>query len=315
MIHTCKPLVAHLDRWCQEHLGRHDSAEYHEYLEIYVRRMLEKHEEKRQEHTNHGYFGMSKAGGCLRAAAYSRAGVKGKPFNGSKRVTFELGHNAEVMALAMLEASGFEVTDAQTMALLEPTHCSYTDGIVRGGPVDLPYPMALSVKSNGYKASSKGFRKGFAALPLDGVKKEKTDWYAQIQLEMRALGLNHGLVLVLAKDMIEAMGEDSSMQESGSLSIYAEVVPVNHAVGAMLEGAYESILDLPPEDVVPEVVRFNPPGNWSWGEIVAPGDESKGWGGPNREANGKFNLCNKCDFAELCREAELRRNLERSVAS
>jgi hypothetical protein len=324
MIHTEKAVVAHLKGWAREHLGRHDSPEYHRYHQAFAELLAAKRSEQQAEHDNQGAFGMASAAGCMRAMAFKRAGEK-QEFSGDELATWEIGHLVECMTLALLQVSGFTVQthnvpgiwqsgpirpdpglprgSTQIVASLPPAHHSYTDGILRGGPIALPYPLALSIKSASYKSSgrqgSTWKRYGFAALPLDGIHRAQPSWWLQSQLEMEGLGLAHALVIAAAKDMIKAFDGDSVFQESGSLTWYAEVVPKEAGIAPSVAAGYERILSTAPM-VVPPVVVHPHPEKW-FVKLPAPGDVSNGWRGPNAEATGTFGPCFGCGFAEKCR--------------
>lgn len=298
MIYTETSVTRYLEDWMAAHLGDHTSPEYRRYLELFQTYLDEKREEQREEHDNEGNFGMSSAAGCLRANALRRAGVKGRPETGSTRHTWEVGHLCEVMTLAVLAASGFKLRGTQVRCDFPP-HLSWADGVIESGPVPLPYPLVLSVKSSSYKSSSfsrgKAMKRyGFPALPLDGVERAQPSWYVQLQLEMAALGLRHGLVVAVAKDMIKAFEGDPIMQESGSLSLYAEVIEAESWVAENVAAEHAYIQDKESSAVHPILtwvgrdrgpVRF-----------PAPGDVVSGWGGPNQQATGTFNYCFGCQY-------------------
>lgn len=310
-----KSVVRFLESWCKEHLGRHDDLLYAKYIQHFQRHLSTKREEQQLPHENNGRFGMSKAGGCLRAAALSWAGVKGEDFTGSTRAVFEVGHLLECMTLAILEASGFVLRGTQVVCDLPPAHYSYADGVLLSGPVELPYPIVLSVKTQGYKTSGRtrdGWKRyGFAALPLDGIRQGQHDWFVQSQLEMAALDLRHALVLVVAKDMVKAMEADPIMQESGSLTFYAELLareegferPYQEMAGEVLSVLSATLSAAGPEEAQRVAVAVHPivsrPGRFV--QLPAPGDTAAGWGGENQKACGDFNRCNGCTYAERCR--------------
>lgn len=304
MIYTETSVTKHLEAFCRDHLGRHDSPLYWKYHDLHADLLREKRAEQREEHSNGAGFGMSKAGDCMRAAAFKRAGIAGAEPSGSERATWEIGHSMEVMALALLMASGFEVTDRQARVRVGPFE-SAIDGVVRSGPVPLPYPLILSVKSSGYKMGGfakgrKVERRGFAALPLDGIASQAT-WYAQSQLEMHAW--NPGwktLFLVVAKDMIKAFEGDEVMQASGSLTFYAEVVAHDSVTAPGLVQQYDDVLDTEPHMVPARTFRAKPRPEMV--TLPEPGDVASGWGGVNREATGTFNPCRGCGFAAICEE-------------
>ena len=303
--------VRHLEAWCRDHLGHHDSPEYTRYHARFQEHLTRKREEQAREHSNGGLFGMSGAAGCLRANALKRARAEGKPMEGDTLVTFEIGHLLECMTLAVLDASGFKVEDPQRPVELGGVFRSAVDGIVTAGPVALPYPVVLSVKTASYKSSSPprgnapAKRYGFAALPLDGVRKAQPSWWVQSQLEMAATGFERSLVVAIAKDMIAAFRGDSVFTASGSLSWYAELIPAEPMSAGYLDRRYrdaKALLDdggLWPQQIPPVV--YQP--DRGFVVLPAPGDVSKGWGGPNKEATGTFSPCFGCQYGgmpEVC---------------
>lgn len=297
-----EPLIRHLQSWCRDNLPG-GSPGRHALHEAWRRHFAAKLAEQEAEHDNAGLFGMSSAGGCLRAQALRRAGVKGAPAPGDDRVTWEMGHLGEVLALATLEASGFHLAQVQAPAVIPGVFSSKVDGVLYGGPVDLPYPLILSVKTASYKMGGAKKRRGFAALPLEGIANENGTWSVQAQLEMQALGMEHVLFLVLAKDMVKQYEGDPLLP---SLSWYAELLPrVPGSVGRIVE-AHKLVLDTPavPAIGVPPFT-FWPNGNGfkvvKLPEPGSKGTEKSGWGGPNQEATGRFNSCFSCAFAALCR--------------
>jgi hypothetical protein len=316
MIYTETSVTRYLEKWAADNLGDHQSPAYLKYHEAFSRHLLTKRAEQSEEHSNNGKFGMAKAGGCLRATAFSWAGVPREPLSGSTQVTFEVGHLLECMTLALLEASGFKLQGTQVVCDLPPAHYSYADGVLLSGPVELPYPLVLSVKTSSFKMSGKNRdgsykRYGFCSLPLDGVCQGQYEWYVQAQLEMAALNIPNTIVLVVAKDMVKTMENDPIMQESGSLSFYAEVldrvpgfeVPYQEMGGETLQVLRDILAEAGPGEaeraaaaVLPIVSR---PGRFV--RLPSPGDVASGWGGENQKACGDFNRCNGCSYAERCR--------------
>lgn len=312
MIYTETSVTRYLTRWCADHLGKHDSPQYSAYMEHFQRYLDLKREEQGEAHSNGGRFGMSSAAGCLRANALKRAGVKGKPLDGDSAVTFEIGHLLECMALAVLSASGFTVTRVQETIRLDPAFQSAMDGVLEAGPVNLPYPVILSVKTASYKSSSPprgknpAKRYGFAQLPLDGIRRAQPSWYVQGQLEMAATGIGHAFVLVLAKDMIAAFRGDSVFENSGSLSWYAELLKADRDLAEGMNRSVGQYLSARPETAIPvlPVLNDDPKSKFYVVRLPRPGDVESGWKGPNQEATGSFNPCFGCQYGgqpEICK--------------
>lgn len=299
-----EPTIRHLQSWCRDNLKAGSSGR-RALNQIMRRNFAEKLEEQDHPHDNAGLFGMSSAGGCLRAQALRRAGIKGAPAPGDDQVTWELGHLGEVLALSVMEGSGFAVKEIQAPAVIPGVFSSTADAVLSGGPVDLPYPLILSVKTASYKMGGAKKRRGFAALPLEGIANGNGTWSVQAQLEMQALDLQHVLFLVLAKDMVKQYEGDPLLP---SLSWYAELLPrVPGSVDRIVE-AHKLVLDNDPgADVVNRVppITFWPNGN-AFKAVKLPepgskGTEKSGWSGANQEATGRFNPCFSCAFAALCR--------------
>jgi hypothetical protein len=310
-----RPLTVFLQDWCARNLP--SGSPGRPALHTAWRRHFEaKLAEQEIPHGNAGLFGMSSAAGCLRANALKRAGIKGAPTPGDDLVTFEIGHALESLALAILEASGFELAGTQIPAVIDGVMSSAADSALLSGPVDLPYPCLVSAKTSSYKATQRGKRRGFAALPLDGVAEAHPSWHLQAQLEMRALPqYGHVLVLVLAKDMVKVYEGDPLLP---SLSWYAEVLPRRAGFEEPTLIAHRHVLaaedDAMQSSGVDEadVARSVMPITWwprggSLEPIVLPEpgivnpDKGKRWSGPNAEATGRFNPCGGCDFPAVCR--------------
>ena len=299
-MHGHEPLIRHLQTWCRDNLPG-GSPGRHALHEAWGRHFDAKLAEMEGEHDNAGLFGMSGAAGCLRANALRRARVPGEPIGGDDRVTFEIGHALESFSLAVLEASGFTLAGSQLRAEIPGVMCSAADGALSAGPVDLPYPVLVSVKTASYKQGGKGKRRGFAALPLDGIAQEHPTWSAQAQLEMIALPeFKNTLFLVIAKDMIKAYEGDPLLP---SLSWYAELVPARPDSVEQIVKAHRIVIeqaDIPPLVVPP--ITFWPEGSGFKGiRLPDPGNVKDKWGGENQSATGRYNPCFSCSYAALCR--------------
>lgn len=289
------PIAAEMETFWREHAARPSDPLWTKYLavqsDIFIAKMIEMGE----EHSNEGRFGMSKAGGCTRAASLKFMGHD-SDLSGSTRATFAIGHAVEVMALATLVALGYEVTGFQSRASIDPMMSSSVDAIVRIAGVK----TVVSVKSAGYKMSGKDWknkgqwkRRGFAQYPVDGVKVTSPGYWAQAQAEMHALDAPQTLFIVVAKDMIKAMEEDPMMKRNGSMTFYAEIIHYDPAFVAnqlLPIWAYQW-----------EAVKNNDPGPAHYftkrGEYVTltPGDDKT-----NQELTGTYSPCLYCDLSTAC---------------
>lgn len=295
------PTIAHLRDWCAANL-RQGSPGRLLLHEAWRRHFAAKLAEQEREHSNSGLFGMSGAAGCLRAQAFRRAGVEGAPFSGDDLTTFEIGHALESFALAVLEASGFQLGGSQLPATIPGVMSSAADAKLLAGPVDLPYPLLLSVKTRAYKQGGKGKRRGFAALPLDGIFEAEPSAWTQSQLEMLALDRQASLVLVIAKDVVKVFEGDPYLP---SLSWYAELVPrKDGAVDAVVSAHRKAgeVLEAGGSPLsVPPFTFWTEEGNLKPVRLPDPGNVKDKWGGVNQQATGRFNSCFGCQFSALCR--------------
>jgi hypothetical protein len=301
-------LIRHLQSWCRDNLPK-NSPGRHALHEAWGKHFDAKLAEMEAPHDNAGLFGMSSAAGCLRANALRRAKAPHEPTGGDDMVTFEIGHALESFALAVLEASGFTLSGSQLRAEIPGVMCSAADGALTAGPVDLPYPVLVSVKTASYKQGGKGKRRGFAALPLDGIAQEHPTWSAQAQLEMIALPeYKHILFLVIAKDMIKAYEGDPLLP---SLSWYAELVPARPESVEQIVKAHQIVIATEVDQMqkngafgpltVPPIT-FWPNGDGFKGiRLPDPGNVKDGWKGPNQDATGRYNSCFSCSYSALCR--------------
>lgn len=295
MNHPGEEYAARMEAWWGEHGGNAESKQWHQFLDRWVHYQHEKVAEAREPHDREGRFGMSKAGGCTRAAVLEHQGYDKSGKSGSDQVTFWIGHTLEPLVLATLEMLGVEVDAAQAGVAIDPFMRSATDGIVVLDGVR----TSLSVKSAGYKMSGYNYktrewrRYGFAQYAMDGVKKTNPGYWAQMQGEMYGLGLTQSLFVVVAKDIIKAMAGDEYQK---SLTFYTEIVPADPAW-------VESSL----VPVWAESWGYANSGDGAGPAMVFTGDEwvelditDRAKDGPNKKMTGRFNYCLYCDLAETC---------------
>lgn len=302
------PLARKMEQWHRDHNGRHDDPEWQAFLEDLSVLVRTKLDELGEEHTNHGRFGMSKAGGCVRSAGLKALGYEEEPVTGASRMTFLTGHLLECVGIATLRRVGLEVTSGQSEVVAGPWH-SYTDGII--SDLDGSGPAMLSIKTAGYKKSGRErrgrelvwVRRGFPELPFSGVLKAQPHHYAQMQAEMYASGIHQALYLVIAKDHIKAMEDDPYLGEqgNGSLAFYTEVVAYNPG---FVEGVLLPTWEQASEDV--EAGRAPAP-LWLTSELrfvrLHPASLGRE---PNASLTGTFNPCDYCSLVQACRAETIR---------
>ena len=301
------PITKELANWWAAYGGRHDSPEWGAYLADFRSLLATKHDELTSEHHNEGRFGMSKAAGCTRAATLKALGAEPEPFDGDTLVTFHIGHMMECLAIATLRACGYNIDSSQERVRLDPFMSSAFDGVIEDIGVDLPGPLPalLSVKSAGYKGSSqsrgKWLRRGFAALPFDGIYKGNFSAWCQSQAEMHASGISRTLVVVVAKDIVKAFQGDPYMQESGSLTFYCELIEYDQQwCETQLLPVWSEAWDNTLVGKAGPAYFFNP-NLGIYARLPKPGDSGVGWGGPNQAATSTFNPCGGCDLATACK--------------
>lgn len=307
------PIAKQLEAWWKEHGGNEKSAAWHTFIEDYARLMLSKQTEMTSAHENDGRFGMSKAGGCTRAAILKLQGAASEPFSGSTRVTFFIGHIIEVIGIASLRAIGIDASPttadgAQHTTRIDPFMHSASDArIVLDGVETI-----LSMKSAGYKTS--GFDKrsgkykrfGFAQFPFDGVLKTSPGHYAQLQAEMHGSGYKQALELVVAKDIIKAMENDPYIgpNGNGSLTFYAEIVPYDEtfAKEQLLPVWAEAWQSYERGEPGRALVLNGNTGKYVELDVATEGRE------PNASKTNTYNPCDYCDLFNACKKANAAEN-------
>ena len=230
MIH---PLGRQLEQWWQQHADREEDQAWHTWVDSFQRLLDDKKKEWLTPHENINadgvrVFGMSKAGGCTRAASLKLLGYEAEPFSGATRFTFFLGHTVELAALATIDQI-HSIDGTQQQVEWGPMK-SAIDGVA----TILGKPTIISVKSTAYKMSGKRTlksgeekwtRRGFAELPERGTLATNPGHYAQIQAELAATGYTQGLMVYVAKDSVKAFEEDEFVGvANGSLAFYCEMI-------------------------------------------------------------------------------------------
>lgn len=311
------PMAAIMENWWQAHGGRHDDEEWQAYLQDLERLLVTKLDELAAEHTNAGEdgakrFGMSGVGSCTRKAALKYLGYEPEPFSGSTLMTFHVGHLLECSAIATLRRCGLTIPDTQQVVEIPPMMLSYSDGIITEAPptTAVPTPCVLSVKTTGYKKSGivrgKPVRQGFPALPFEGVRRQQPSWWAQAQAEMYALGCRNALIVVVAKDIVQAMRDDPYLMGpggNGSLTFYVELIEIDdHFIETEMLPIWQQTWDAATDGRPGEPFVYNPEAG-RYIRLPKPADVESGWNGPNQEATGTFNPCFGCDMAAACKDA------------
>lgn len=227
------PVARVCEGFWRDHAGRFDDPEWRAFISDYRSLIATKYEELLTQHNNGGRFGMSKAGGCTRAAQLKALGHDSEQLSGSSRATFFIGHTVEIMALATLIRCGYAITDLQMPLSIEPIMQSARDATIALDGVR----TLLSVKSSSYKKSGNEWRgkervwvrRGFPELPFEGVRRSQPGYWAQLQAECAADNYDQALILFVAKDMVKAMENDPYLGEkgNGSLTFYGELVPAD----------------------------------------------------------------------------------------
>lgn len=311
------PLARDLESWWLTHGGQSEDPAWEAFLNDYADLLTSKIAEQKLAHDNKGRFGMSKAGGCTRAAVLKLMGADSAPLSGSTRVTFWLGHAVEILGLASLRALGVPVAPLgvdgkQWETRIDPYMLSATDGLVAPHEGLSDEPMTLTVKSGGYKGSSytKGGWKrfGFAQYPFDGVRGTNPGYWAQAQAEMYGTGRKKALFLLVAKDIIKKMEDDPYLgpKGNGSLSFYCEVIERDDAwIEEWLLPVWASAWVSYQQGEIPTGYVLGKSGKWVH---VTPSDPDG-----NKKRTELYNVCDYCDFRSACESVTVSQALEASI--
>lgn len=300
------PIAKEMEAFWRDHAGRHSDPLWLAYLDAYAELLKLKLTEMGEAHSNGGRFGMSKAGGCTRAASLKHLGHDSQ-LTGSTRATFAIGHQVEVMALATLKVIGYPLTNVQGRVTIEPMMESAIDAetVLNG------LPTIVSVKSAGYKMSGYNFkartwtRYGFAQFPLDGVKQTNPGYWAQAQAEQVGASASQTLLIVVAKDMIKKMEGDPILQQNGSLTFYAELIPCDPAFSDELHTTWLHQWAFVNEGDPGAAMYLNKSGKYVQ---LSPGDAKR-----NKQLTGTYDPCSYCDVSDACSGALLQSQLTASI--
>jgi len=238
-LHGNPQFIKEVNDWIGAHM-RGGDTEYAKFLERehYYRGL--KLAELSQEHApdRHPFtLGASGAGDCTRKPELVATGVI-RHWSPGFLMTFHLGQALESTIYALIEAVGtWEIESTQSKVLIGgdydfPLIDTASDGVIIRKDTRNRY--ALSGKTDDFKMSIPGYRgkppkrKGFSALPLDGVK---GNYLVQSWLECYGSTprLDGALNFTLSKGFIPAFEtEDKIMREMGSAVVWLCEVPANH---------------------------------------------------------------------------------------
>lgn len=150
---------------------------------------------EREKQPARNYLGASRLGeDCARKLFYEYTKAPSQGFNGKTYRIFDFGHDAEERVAANLRYAGFELKTHKDDGSQFGFGTAWKDGIARisghidgvllGGPIDLPYPLLWENKALGNKSWNK--------TVTEGVKKSKPVYYAQMQIYNAYLELPNG---------------------------------------------------------------------------------------------------------------------------
>ena len=136
---------------------------------------------ERNKQPKRNYLGASRWGeACERKLGYEfHHTAKTKNFSGQGFSIFDAGHDYEERVVEYLRLAGFKLENETENGkqigffVAEGKLGGHCDGILHGGPIDLPYPLIFECKSLNDKSFNDTKRKG--------VKDSKPVYYAQIQ--------------------------------------------------------------------------------------------------------------------------------------
>ncbi len=143
------------------------------------------------------YLGASEIGDeCERKLAYKWHGHTGEPFKGRGIRRFRMGHIHEDETVRWLKLAGFNLKASQLrFVLADGKFSGGVDGVILGGPVDLPYPLLFEhkiMKASSWREMSRG--------KLEDINQR---YFAQAQIYMRQFDLKHALFTALNTDTSE----------------------------------------------------------------------------------------------------------------
>jgi hypothetical protein len=306
------PIARQLEEWWKKHYQQSSHPEWVDWTKVYTKIFLEKMEELSTEHSNEmdgqQVFGMSKAGGCLRASGLKRLGVIGEDDSGADNFTFFVGHAIEVAVAAtmsLLYKCETQLPIELRASSGEPLMATKADMATK----ILGKPTLVSIKSSAYKMSGKRngwqfIRRGFPSLPFEGIMASQPSWVAQSQIEMLASGYEQTLFLVGSKDIVKAFKDDEYLghKGNGSLAFYAEIVHFDEKIANTIKEAYEE-LNISVKSGSPGRALYMTADPYQYVQLeLASKVKGNIWGGPNQKLTGTFNPCGGCNLIGKCDE-------------
>lgn len=202
--------------------------------------------EKESKRSGRKYLGASSLGDpCARKIQYRYMGVKpdaDKGFPGKTLRTFSLGHAVEDLMVMYFKDAGFDLRTTSSMSneqfgfsIADGEVRGHIDGVVCGGPMDLPYPMLWECKS----ANDKKFKE----FVSKGVTVANPVYAAQVALYQTYMDLdkNPCMFVVFNKNTSE---------------IYVEFVPYNKPLAQSISDKAVLILQATKaNDVLPRIAQ------------------------------------------------------------
>jgi hypothetical protein len=136
---------------------------------------------ERNKQPSRNYLGASRWGeSCERKLGYEfHHTPKNRQFSGQILRIFDAGHDYEERVIQYLRLAGFKIETEKDgggqigFFVADGKLGGHCDGIIHGGPINLPYPVVFECKSLNDKSFNDTKRKG--------VKDSKPVYYAQIQ--------------------------------------------------------------------------------------------------------------------------------------
>jgi hypothetical protein len=202
--------------------------------------------EKNKKERTRTYLGASSLGDpCARKIQYRYMGFdpdEDKGFPGKTLRTFSLGHAIEDLMVMMFRDAGFDLRVSKSMndeqfgfSIADGEIRGHIDGVICGGPLNMPYPMLWECKS----ANDKKFKE----FVNKGVAEANPVYAAQVALYQTYMDLadNPCVFTVLNKNTSE---------------VYIELVPYNKKLAQDVSDKAVLILEASKaEDILPRIAQ------------------------------------------------------------